>query len=76
MKIYEETIDTICNLVEGREFKLCKENVEEKICVHALSSVDPCVYPEMADHIIDVQCLGAFSMIEASSLHHKASNIF
>jgi len=40
-----------------------------------VNSTDPCSYPIMADHIIDLQCLGAYQKIDGNMLKHKRSNI-
>ncbi len=45
MKIYEQTLDTVSRLIEEGNLKLTKENAQEKIFIHSLSSLDPCIYP-------------------------------
>lgn len=43
--------------------RLNEQNMIRKIYVHKVSSDSRCIYPESADHIIDVQCRGAYSKI-------------
>jgi|LakMenEpi03Aug12_release.lakeMendotaPanAssembly.Ray.scaffolds.fasta_scaffold3196871_1 hypothetical protein len=54
--------DLIAGLLQDStlSLKLNKENAMNKIYIHMLSSYVPCIYPLFADHIIDVQCSGAY----------------
>lgn len=61
-------LDLIAELVDNKELKLNQDNVRNKIYIHKLSSSIPCAYSLFADHIIDVQCLGAYERIPAEYL--------
>jgi len=43
------------------------------VYVNKLSSDSRCIYPEQADHIIDIQCRGAHNYIDKSYLHPKGT---
>ncbi len=45
----------------------------QKIYIHTLSANIPCTYPLFADHIIDVQCSGAYEKVQADSLVPKGA---
>jgi hypothetical protein len=53
--------------------KIKYKNVGKKVCIHTVSSSVSCAYPLFADHIIDVQCWGAYQKIEAASLAPKGT---
>jgi hypothetical protein len=43
-------------------------NIHKKIHINDISLEKSSVYPIKADHIIDTQCCGAYSMIKAKQL--------
>ena len=59
--------------MKGLKLKLNKDNLTKKIHVHTVSSVVGCIYPPSADHIIDVQCMGAFKKVPADNLVRKGT---
>ena len=67
-RIVEEIENLIAELIENHELKLNLNNIADKIYIHTLSSSIPCVYTLWADHIIDVQCMGAYDKISAENL--------
>jgi hypothetical protein len=64
----EELIHRLVDKESKMELKLNNKNAQEKIYLHVVGSSSPCSYPEVADHIIDVQCSGAYEKIPADSL--------
>lgn len=74
-RITDEMKDLIGELLERKDpkLKLKFKNVGKKVYIHTVSSCVSCAYPLFADHIIDVQCGGAYQRIEAASLAPKGT---
>ena len=64
----------IADLLENnKSLKINAQNAKKKIFIQKISSVNPCIYHQSADHVIDVQCCGANSIVPADRLT-KGSN--
>ncbi len=50
---------------EKAGLRINRHNIDTKFYIHKVSVDSRCIYPETADHIIDVQCRGAYAKIKA-----------
>jgi hypothetical protein len=68
IKIYDEIVDLVAELIQDKTLRLNPEDAKRKIYIHKLDSSTPCIYSPFADHIIDVQCCGAFEKVPVKNL--------